>query len=176
MGFCLVSTEHTLNGSTLAVSTSHTELAHSLTCFLSASVTKNTFKPESIFSALIASLLILSTIALVPSEFGVEPTHYNKLGSKATQVLLSLDSNGELSKLIEDGNWTSLKNSLQSMLPVSLWFNLTVFDQNMNPLNDVFVSNGSPVSEDTIAEDYVCASSSETYAVYLVQLQLAEVS
>ena len=129
-----------------------------------------------IIEALFASLLILSTIALVPSKFAVQPTHYGTLSSEATQVLVSLDSNGDLSKLIEDGNWTSLKNSIQSMLPVSLWFNLTVFDQNMDTLNDVFVSNGSPVSEDIVAEDYVCASSSETYAVYLVRLQLAEVS
>jgi hypothetical protein len=129
-----------------------------------------------IIEALFASLLILSTIALVPSEFAVQPTHYSTLASEATQVLVSLDSNGDLSKLIEDGNWASLKNSLQSMLPVSLWFNLTVFDQNMEALNDVFVSNGSPVSEDIVAEDYVCASSREIYAVYLVRLQLAEVS
>lgn len=129
-----------------------------------------------IIEALFGSLLILSTIALVPAEFAVQPTHYGTLASEATQVLVSLDSNGDLSKLIEDGNWTSLKNSLQSMLPVSLWFNLTVFDQNMEALNDVFVSNGSPVSEDIVAEDYVCVSSSEIYAVYLVRLQLAEVS
>ncbi len=126
--------------------------------------------------ALIASLLILSTIALVPAEFGSEPTHYSTLSSQGTQVLVSLDSNGILSKLIEDGNWTSLKNCVQSMLPVSLWFNLTVFDENNNVLNDVFVSNGSPVSEDITAATYVCATSGGTYAVYLVRLQLSEVS
>jgi len=129
-----------------------------------------------IIEALFASLLILSTIALVPSDFTVEPTHYNTLSSEGTQVLVSLDSNGVLSKLIEDGNWTLLKNCLQSMLPVSLWFNLTVFNENMQVLNDVFVSNGSPVSEDIVASNYVCATSAEIYAVYLVRLQLAEVS
>lgn len=129
-----------------------------------------------IIEALFASLLILSTIALIPSEFAVQPTHYSTLTSEATQVLVSLDKEGVLSKLIEDGNWTSLENCLQSMLPVSFWFNLTVFDENMQVLNDVFVSNGSPVSEDIIASNYVCASSSETYAVYLVRLQLSEVS
>ena len=126
--------------------------------------------------ALIASLLILSTISLVPSDFGSEPTHYSTLSSQGTKVLVSLDSNGVLSKLIEEENWTSLKNCVQSMLPVSLWFNLTVFDENMNSLNDVFVSNGSPVSEDITAANYVCATSGGTYAVYLVRLQLSEVS
>ena len=129
-----------------------------------------------VVEALLASLLILSTLALVPSDFVVEPTHYSTLSSQGTQVLVSLDSNGVLSKQIEDGNWTALKNCVQSMLPVTFWFNLTVFDENMDVLNDVFVSNGSPVSEDIIAVNYACATSGETFAVYLVRLQLAEVS
>ena len=128
-----------------------------------------------IIESLFASLLILSTLALVPSQLGMEQTHYNTLYSEATQVLVSLDSNGMLSNQIEDGNWTSLTNSIQSMLPISLWFNLTIFDQNMSILNDVFVSNGSPVSEEIVAVNYICATSSENYAVYIVQLQLAEV-
>ena len=129
-----------------------------------------------VIEALFASLLILSTLALVPSDFAGEPSHYSTLSSQGTQVLVSLDSNGVLSKLIEDEDWASLKNCVQSMLPVSLWFNLTVFDEDNNVLNDVYVSNGSPVSEDITATNYVCATSGATYAVYLVRLQLSEVS
>ncbi|MCW4014994.1 MAG: hypothetical protein NWF06_01355 [Candidatus Bathyarchaeota archaeon] len=129
-----------------------------------------------IIEALFASLLILSTIALVPSQLGAEQTHYSTLYSQGTQVLISLDSNAMLSSTIECGNWTLLKNCVQSMLPVSLWFNLTVFDSSMVCLNDVFVSNGSPVNDEIVAVNYVCASSSADYAVYIVQLQLAEVS
>jgi len=129
-----------------------------------------------VIEALFASLLILATIALVPSQLGVEQTHYSTLYSEGTQVLVSLDSNGMLSSMIEDSNWASLKNCIQSMLPVSLWFNLTVFNENMTCLNDVFVSNGSPVSEEIVAVNYVCATSSGNYAVYIVQLQLAEAS
>ncbi|WGM90053.1 MAG: hypothetical protein IAX21_02835 [Candidatus Bathyarchaeota archaeon] len=129
-----------------------------------------------VIESFLASLLILSTLALVPSQLGVGSTHYSTLSSEGTQVLVSLDSNGFLSKLIEDGNWTSLTNCLKSMLPVSLWFNVTVFDENMDVLNDVFVSNGSPVSDDMVAVNYVCAASAGTFAVYLVRLQLAEVS
>ena len=129
-----------------------------------------------IIEALFASLLILSTLAFVPSQLGPEPTHYNSLYSEGTQVLISLDSNGRLSNQIEDGNWTSLKNCIQSILPVSLWFNLTVFDENMDIVNDVYVSNGSPVSDDIVAVNYVCATSSANYEVYVIQLQLAEVS
>jgi hypothetical protein len=126
--------------------------------------------------AFFASLLILSTLALIPSHDGVEQTNYNTLQSVGTQVLVVLDSNGELSNLIEDSDWTALRNLVQSMLPVSLWFNVTVFDKNMNAINDVTVSNGGSVSEEIVAANYVCAASGGNYAVYIVRLQLAEAS
>lgn len=126
--------------------------------------------------AFFASLLILATLAVVPSQVGVEKTHYNTLYSTGTQVLVSLDSNGMLSSPIEEGNWTALKNCIQSMLPVSLWFNVTVFNENMNVLNDALVSNGGVVSDEIVAVNYVCATSNGNYAVYLVQLQLSEAS
>ena len=129
-----------------------------------------------IMEAFFASLLILATVALVPSQGGVEKTHYNTLYSVGDQVLVALDSDGTLSNLIEDSDWTALRNCVQSMLPVSLWFNLTVFDENMSRLNDVAVSNGGSVSEEIVAVNYVCAASSENYAVYILQLQLAEAS
>ena len=129
-----------------------------------------------VIEALLASLLILSTIALVPTQLGIEKTHYDTHYSEGTQVLISLDSNGELSNMIEDENWASLKKSVQSMLPVSLWFNLTVFDADMNIVNDVAVSNGGSVSEEIVAVNYVCATSNAEYAVYMVRLQLAEAS
>ena len=126
--------------------------------------------------AFFASLLILSTIALIPSQDGAEQTNYATLYSVATQTLVALDSNGRLSNLIQDSNWTSLRNTVQSLLPVSLWFNLTVCDTNMSILNDVIVSNGGQVNEEVVAANYVCAASSGNYAVYIVRLQLAEAS
>jgi hypothetical protein len=126
--------------------------------------------------AFFASLLILATLAIVPAQLGVEKTHYNDIYATGTQALISMDNDGVLSNRIEDGNWTALKNCIQSMVPVSLWFNLTVFDENMTCLNDIAVSNGGVVSEEIVAVNYVCASSSGNCAVYLVQLQLAEAS
>jgi hypothetical protein len=140
------------------------------------SLIKNQSGQIRTLEAFFASILILATLTLVPSQLGVERTHYNTLYSTGTQVLVSLDSNGMLSNQIEDSNWTSLKNCLQSMLPVSLWFNLTVFDENMSILNDAAVSNGGSVSEEIVAVNYVCATSNGNYEVYMVQLQLAEAS
>lgn len=128
-----------------------------------------------IMEALLASLLMLSTITLVPSQFGVEKTHFNSFYSEGSQVLVSLDSNGKLSSIIEHRNWTSLKKCIQSVLPLSLWFNISVFDENFNIINDITISNGGSISDEIIAINYICATSSQNYAVYIVRLQLAEV-
>ena len=124
--------------------------------------------------AFFATLLIFATLALIPSQLGAEKTHYNTLHSTGTQAIVTVDSNAKLSQLIEDGNWTALTNCFQSVLPVSLWFNVTVFDEDMNILNNDFVSNGGAANAEIVAVNYVCASSSKNYAVYVVQLQLAE--
>ena len=126
--------------------------------------------------AFLASILLLSTIALIPSQDGNEQTNYETLQSVGTQTLVTLDSNGRLSSLIQDSNWTSLRSTVQSMLPVSLWFNLTIFDTNMSILNDVNISNGGQVNEEVVAANYVCAASEGNYGVYMVRLQLAEAS
>lgn len=126
--------------------------------------------------AFFASLLILSTLALIPSPDGAEQTNYDTLSSVGPQVLVALDNNGKLSALIEESDWNTMRNLVQSLLPVSLWFNVTVFDENMTILNDVPVSNCGSVSEEIVASNYVCAASSGNYAVYIVRLQLAEAS
>ena len=127
-----------------------------------------------VIEAFFASLLIFSTMALIPSQEGVERTRYSTLQAVGTEALVALDSNGALSSIIEDGDWTALRSCAQSLLPVSLWFNLTVFDENMTALNDVVVSNGGVVSEEMVSVNYVCAASGGNYAVYMVRLQLAE--
>ena len=53
-----------------------------------------------ILEAFFASMLILSSLALVPSKMTVEKFHFSTLYSVGMQVLTTLDSNGTLSKLI----------------------------------------------------------------------------
>jgi hypothetical protein len=57
----------------------------------------------------------------------------------------------------------------------AIWFNLTIFDENMNLINPVQISSGSPINKDIVAADYVCASSGSNYGIYVVRLQLANV-
>ena len=76
----------------------------------------------------------MSCIALIPSQPSVQNLTPS-LTSTAQNVLLSLDSNGHLAQLIGNHDWIDLKNSIESTLPLTMWFNLTVFDGNMDVLN-----------------------------------------
>lgn len=129
-----------------------------------------------IIEAFFASVLILSTLALIPSGTQVANSNTQVLSSTATQVLTALDSDGLLSKLIENSSWTTLRECVESMLLPSTWFNLTVFNSNMQEVNDVQICSGNPVGQTIVSTEYVCASVSRDYAIYIIQLQLSTVS
>lgn len=125
-----------------------------------------------IIEAFFASILLLSSLTLIPAtqNNSNDPTI---LASTAHNVLMSLDSNGYLSSLVSNQSWINLKSSIQSSLSPMVWFNLTVFDENMTRINDIPICSGSAVSDRIVAVDYVCASTSSNYAVYIIRLQLA---
>jgi hypothetical protein len=128
-----------------------------------------------VIEAFFASVLLLSSLSLLPMMQENSGSASDVLSSTAQNVLFSLDSNGHLAELVDSRNWTALQTSLQSTLPLTIWFNLTVFDENMAQLNDFPISNGGAVSEKIEATDYVCASTNATYSVYVLRLQLAAV-
>lgn len=129
-----------------------------------------------IIEAFFASLLILSTIALIPSQPPAANTTNEVLQRKGQDALMTLDRNGYLSTLIKNGNWTVLRKCLMSLLSPAIWFNLTVFDENMNAVNNTPISSGSPVSDKIVSAEYVCAGISREYRVYVVRLQLSSVT
>jgi hypothetical protein len=129
-----------------------------------------------VIEAFFASVLLLSALAMIPSETHVADSNDEILHSAAQRTLITLDSDGTLSHLIENESWTTLRECVQSLLSPAIWFNLTIFDENMNPINQVQISSGSQINEDTVAVDYVCASSSSNYRLYVVRLQLSNVN
>jgi hypothetical protein len=116
----------------------------------------------------------MSCLTLIPASPNVQNSTEN-LASTAQNVLLSLDSNGHLSALIDSQNWTELKDCLESALPLTVWFNLTVFDERMNVINPFPICNAGTVSDKIFSVDYVCASQNSTYTIYILRLQLSEV-
>jgi len=123
-----------------------------------------------------ASMLLLSVLTLIPSQSTVNNANDPNLSSTAQQVLLTLDNNGHLSKLIENGSWTQIRQCVQSTLPPTVWFNLTVFNENNAQMNDIPISSGSSINQESYSFDYLCVSQNPTYASYIIRLQLAVVS
>ena len=128
-----------------------------------------------IIEAFFASILILSSLALIPPGTNVQESNDQELYLKGRQVLITLDAQGYLSKLIENKSWSTIRECIESSLSSMIWFNLTVFDESMICLNDVQIGSGSPVNERMVSAQYICASSSRNYAVYIIHLQLSSV-
>ncbi len=128
-----------------------------------------------IIEAFFASVLLLSSLTLIPTAQNNSNSSTELLTSTAHNVLISLDSNGHLANLISSQNWIDLKSSIQSSLSPMVWFNLTVFDENMTRINDIPICSGSAVSDRIVAVDYICVDTSSNYAVYIIRLQLAVV-
>lgn len=126
--------------------------------------------------AIFASILILSSIALIPSPRNVVNQNDQILSSTARNVLITLDKDGSLSRLIDNANWTTLRSRVASLLSSIIWFNLTVFDENMQRLNENQISAGTPISGRIVGTDYICVSSSQNYRIYIVRFQLSAVN
>jgi hypothetical protein len=127
-----------------------------------------------VIEAFLASILLMSCLALVPAPSTMKNPMGN-LVSTANNVLLSLDNNGHLATIIDSRNWTTLKNCVESALPLTTWFNLTVFDQEMNTLNPFPLCNAGAVNDKVVSIDYVCVSQNSNYTIYVLRLQLSEI-
>lgn len=123
--------------------------------------------------AFFAVALMLGSLALIPTLQSSSHDSSETLTSTGRNILLSLDNDGTLAELICSGNWTELKSCVQGMLSPAVWFNITVFDENMTCINPMPLTSGSSVSDEIVAVDYVCASTSGNFAVYVIRLQLA---
>ena len=128
-----------------------------------------------VIEAFFASVLLLSSLTLIPTIQRNSNDSTGTLSSTALNVLMNLDDNGNLANLVDNRNWTALRSCVQSCVSLIVWFNLTVFDENMTQINGVPICSGSAVSDNIVAVDYVCASISSNYAVYIIRLQLAAV-
>ena len=115
---------------------------------------------------------MLSSLALIPAIQDRSVDSEGVLSSTALNVLITLDSDGQLASLIDQRNWTVIENLLQSCISPTLWFNATVFDESWAVLNDRLVSSGSAIGNHIETANYICASTNATYAVYTIRLQL----
>jgi hypothetical protein len=127
-----------------------------------------------VIEALLASVLLMSALSFVPVVSNVKNSSGN-LVSTARNTLLSLDSDGHLAALVDSGNWSELEACIASALPLTAWFNLTVFGKDMNIINSSPISNAGTISDKIVSVDYVCTSQNAIYTIYVLRLQLSEV-
>jgi hypothetical protein len=126
-----------------------------------------------VIEAFFASVLLLSTLTMIPAAQRNTLGSNNVLSSTAFNILATLDNNGHLGEIVDQKNWTSLKGCIETSLSPALWFNLTVYDENMTPINNLPICSGSLISDHVEAADYLCASIDPQYSVYIIRLQLA---
>jgi len=90
------------------------------------------------------------------------------------QVLTELDNDGTLGRLINQNNWTVLTENLRFLLPVGIAYNLTIYDEKLQQINSLPLSNGK-LSENIVTVEYLCASQNSEYNCYILHLQLSKV-
>jgi hypothetical protein len=97
------------------------------------------------------------------------------LAKTGSQTLLVLDSNGDLGNLIDEGNWSALREALDMAVPAGVSFNLTVYDAAGAPLNPQLIQNSNIYGNEMVSVRYMCASQNLNVNFYTLQLQLAQV-
>jgi len=124
--------------------------------------------------AFLAILLMFSAFALTTLVTpAATSTNNDDLAAVGTQALISMDNNGELGKLIDERNWSAITDALNVLLPVGMSYNFTVYDENLQPLNNVTMSNGIISDQNMVSVQYPCVSQSPQSNLYLLRLQLA---
>ncbi len=120
---------------------------------------------------------VIFVALLIPIVWPSSPslTQQKSLADMGTQALISLDANGTLGSLITQRNWTSIKQSLDVLLPISVSFNLTVYDDNSLPLNNQVIQNTNLLGSEAVSVRYVCASQDLNVTFYILQLQMAQI-
>ena len=123
--------------------------------------------------AFFAVLLLFSTLAIATSTSpSVDSPNIDELADIGRQAVFVMNEHGELSQLIDAENWTGLEQALVSGLPMGTLFNVSVFDAELNRLNNATISNGLMFDQDMISIMCPCVSQNPTLHVYLVQVQL----
>jgi len=124
--------------------------------------------------AFFAVLIIFSSFAISANLTITQTiTRHEDLASMGLQALVKLDSDGNLGKFIEDGNWTAIRDALNIILPAGVCFNLTIYNEQMQQINTEVISNGGFSSQQIAFTEYICASQGTVFCCYIIHLHLA---
>ena len=121
------------------------------------------------------AIAVIFSVLLASAAFPSFPDldRQRSLANLGTQVLMKLDTNGTLGSLIVRENWMAIKSSLDFLLPIGVSFNLTVYDENMQPLNSQVIQNSNLLGREVVSVQYACATQTANVQFFVLRLQLA---
>ncbi len=125
--------------------------------------------------AFLSIVLLFSAIAVAAlispaSDFDSD----EDLANLGMEMLVAMDSEGQLGSLIDARNWTALADLFGALLPTSISYNLTVCDESLRPINNSTITNGLIQDASTISVEYPCVSVASGVNYYLCRLQMAK--
>jgi len=121
------------------------------------------------------AIAVIFSVLLISGTFPSSPNldRQKSLANLGTQALIKLDTNGTLGNLILQENWTAMKRSLDILLPIGVSFNLTIYDENLRPINSQAIQNSNLLSREAVSVQYVCAAQNLDVQFFVLRLQLA---
>ena len=121
------------------------------------------------------AIAVIFSVLLISVTFPSSPNldKQKSLANLGTQALLKLDTNGTLGSLIAQENWTAIKTSLDILLPIGVSFNLTVYDENLRPINSQAIQNSNLLGREAVSVQYICATQTMNTQFFVLRLQLA---
>lgn len=123
---------------------------------------------------IVFALSFVNMFAIVPTSPKYELTDLEKMGYSA---LHDLDQNGLLASFIYNEEWENVTAALNVMLPVDLYFNMTVYDLDGTVVNNAKIFYGDQetfgASNNIASVTYVLVGYGATYKPRILILQLA---
>jgi hypothetical protein len=118
-------------------------------------------------SVVFSAAVFTTPVPLTPSL--ERQSNLEKLGM---QVLLSLDNNGTLGRLIEDADWSALKQAFDLALPQGILYNMTIYDENMQKVNAQEIASTSQLGQEAVMTQHLCVTQSSDVRFYVIRLLL----
>lgn len=117
---------------------------------------------------------ILTTALLYASQIPGDRdyTHDEALSVLGMQTLVKMDGNGTLGRLVNTRSWDDLENVMRVMLPTGVSFNVTIFDDRGNLVNDKVISNGGLRGRTVESVEYGLVVEESSCPMYRIRLQV----
>ena len=127
-----------------------------------------------VLEAFLATILVFSALLLTKPVYVTFDSldDQDALYSIGLNVLMELEREGDLGKLIDQRNWTEISSRLSILLPLGVSYNLTVYDEEMNIINNSSISSGDLNGRNIVSVQYLLIDRT-SFNLYVIRLQLA---